>query len=237
RDYAFVTVYNGVFYGGSKQVTVGEYNSFVGPKWIDKKEISESEYNQGVSKYGVNGPYKTAAANPKVETVNPPKASFTEAEAKAYAKGEGEDKTVKLVPVEVTAAQYKAAPEGTSALKNGERCPSWCGVESDKKTAISQETYKELLAKKANGGFLGELSADKDANGNEIAWYEAHYYVKGWVKTTTAQLYWVETYRIEISKDAGRLGDNVGGQGFAWNQKTGQPVFIFGYPEGPHPDG
>ncbi|GII61843.1 hypothetical protein Skr01_19280 [Sphaerisporangium krabiense] len=38
-------------------------------------------------------------------------------------------------------------------------------------------------------------------------------------------------------KDAGRLGDNVGGQGFAWNQKIGRPVYVFGYPAGPHPDG
>ena len=44
-------------------------------------------------------------------------------------------------------------------------------------------------------------------------------------------------YFIGLSKDAGRLGDNVGGQGFTWNQKTGQTVYVFGYPEGPHPDG
>ncbi|GAA0408081.1 peptidase [Microbispora corallina] len=37
--------------------------------------------------------------------------------------------------------------------------------------------------------------------------------------------------------DAGRLGDNVGGQGLAYNQKIGQPVFMFGYPDGKHPDG
>jgi len=39
-------------------------------------------------------------------------------------------------------------------------------------------------------------------------------------------------------KDVGRLGDNVGGQGLAYNQKLGaQPVFVFGYPSGSHPDG
>ncbi|WP_214110212.1 trypsin-like serine peptidase [Acrocarpospora catenulata] len=37
--------------------------------------------------------------------------------------------------------------------------------------------------------------------------------------------------------DAGRLGDNVGGQGLAYNQKVGKPVFVFGYPSGSHPDG
>ncbi|WP_424536094.1 trypsin-like serine peptidase [Sphaerisporangium viridialbum] len=41
---------------------------------------------------------------------------------------------------------------------------------------------------------------------------------------------------VNTWKDAGRLGDNVGGQGFAWNQKIGEPVYVFGYPAGPHPD-
>jgi hypothetical protein len=42
---------------------------------------------------------------------------------------------------------------------------------------------------------------------------------------------------IGLSKDVGRLGDNVGGQGFAWNQPTGRYVRTFGYPYAPHPDG
>ncbi|MEV6865665.1 hypothetical protein AB0M44_32285 [Streptosporangium subroseum] len=37
--------------------------------------------------------------------------------------------------------------------------------------------------------------------------------------------------------DAGRLGDNVGGQGFAWNQKLQQANFVFGYPQAAQPDG
>ncbi|WP_433374070.1 trypsin-like serine peptidase [Streptosporangium sp. CA-115845] len=36
--------------------------------------------------------------------------------------------------------------------------------------------------------------------------------------------------------DTGRLGDNVGGQGIAWNQQPGRTVNIFGYPAGSHPD-
>jgi len=37
--------------------------------------------------------------------------------------------------------------------------------------------------------------------------------------------------------DTGRLGDAVGGQGLAYNQKIGGKVFVFGYPSGSHPDG
>ncbi|KAA9373570.1 hypothetical protein F5972_34750 [Microbispora cellulosiformans] len=44
-------------------------------------------------------------------------------------------------------------------------------------------------------------------------------------------------YYVLKFTDAGRLGDNVGGQGLAYNQKIGQPVFVFGYPSGSHPDG
>ncbi|MFI7128294.1 trypsin-like serine peptidase [Nonomuraea sp. NPDC050153] len=38
-------------------------------------------------------------------------------------------------------------------------------------------------------------------------------------------------------KNVGRLGDNVGGQGFTWNRSTKLNVFSFGYPAGEHPDG
>jgi len=38
-------------------------------------------------------------------------------------------------------------------------------------------------------------------------------------------------------KKVGRLGDNVGGQGFTWNRSTQANVFSFGYPAGAHPDG
>jgi hypothetical protein len=48
---------------------------------------------------------------------------------------------------------------------------------------------------------------------------------------------WGGHYYILLSKDAGRLGDAVGGQGFAWNQPTGKYVRVFGYPAAPHPDG
>ncbi|GIH73014.1 trypsin-like serine peptidase [Sphaerimonospora thailandensis] len=44
-------------------------------------------------------------------------------------------------------------------------------------------------------------------------------------------------YYIVKFTDAGRLGDNVGGQGLAYNQKLGKKVFVFGYPSGSHPDG
>ncbi|GAB1821936.1 trypsin-like serine peptidase [Herbidospora sp. RD11066] len=44
-------------------------------------------------------------------------------------------------------------------------------------------------------------------------------------------------YYIWKFVDAGRLGDNVGGQGFAYNQKKNVKDYVFGYPSGAHPDG
>ncbi|OPG06476.1 serine protease [Microbispora sp. GKU 823] len=40
-----------------------------------------------------------------------------------------------------------------------------------------------------------------------------------------------------VLTDGGRLGDNVGGQGLAYNQPTASSVDVFGYPAGPNPDG
>jgi hypothetical protein len=44
-------------------------------------------------------------------------------------------------------------------------------------------------------------------------------------------------HHLLAAKDAGRLGDNVGAQGLAWNQPSGKPVRAFGYPYAAHPDG
>jgi hypothetical protein len=58
------------------------------------------------------------------------------------------------------------------------------------------------------------------------------YFVPG----TDTKFYTFEPH-IEKVADAGTLSSNVGGQGFAWNQKRGYKVFAFGYPAAEHPDG
>ena len=64
-----------------------------------------------------------------------------------------------------------------------------------------------------------------------------HYFLSYWVKKDSTTKYYKTVFTIEYYKDAGRLGDNAGGQGFTWNQKVGQPVYAFGYPAAAHPDG
>ncbi|SEM85831.1 hypothetical protein [Nonomuraea pusilla] len=234
RDYAFVTVYNGV--GGvlnaPKQVTKTEYDAYKGEKFIDKKEITADEYSAGVSKYGENGPFQKESITSSPETVAKPASVTTGAEALKYYTATGID-GVKLTAVEVTEFDYNKAPAG---LDNNAKFE---GPTAASKMAISQEEYKKLLAEKADGKYLGKLWAEKNAAGQEISWFKQQYYIKKWVKSTTKEVYWVGAYYIVVHqiKDVGKLGDNVGGQGFAWNQPTGQIVRTFGYPYAKHPDG
>ncbi|SEM85866.1 trypsin-like serine peptidase [Nonomuraea pusilla] len=234
RDYAFVTVYNGVTgnFAKPKQVTKSEYDAYNGEKFVDKKEITAEEYSAGVSKYGENGPFQKESLTSAPETVGKPEAVKTAEDALKYYTATGID-GVKLTAAEVTEYDYNKAPDG---LDNNAK---FVGPTTASKMAISQEEYKKLQAEKADGKFLGKLWADKDKNGAETAWYKQQYYIKKWVKSTTKEVYWVGAFYIVVNelKDAGRLGDNVGGQGFAWNQPTGKYVRVFGYPAAPHPDG
>ncbi|MGW3348202.1 trypsin-like serine peptidase [Nonomuraea rubra] len=229
RDYAFVTVYDGI--GGvanqSTKVTPSEYKAHIakgGKGYIKETPITAEEFAAGYDKYGEAGPYKSAPADPKVETVAKP-ADVNLGNIDEYYKGEGPTKGVKVVGIEVTEAVWNAAKVG---FDNGDRVPS-------QKVAISKEEYDSLVAQKGDGKYLGTLST----NEAKTAWFKQEFYVKKWIKTTAQVKYWVEDYYVveHNVKSVGRLGDNVGGQGFAWNQPTGKYVRTFGYPFGPHLDG
>ncbi|MEV8635927.1 hypothetical protein AB0395_30145, partial [Streptosporangium sp. NPDC051023] len=204
RDYAFVTVYNGVFYNGKKQVTEAEYKSFTGPKYVEetKKQVTKAEYEKWV---GTTGHAGEIVDEVKTQTTGP------------------DDKRGTYKPVEVSKKDYDdaAAVGGPSVIKPGAQAFSDTVV-------VSKEEYDKHVD--------GPTGTKGTTNGQ---WNITHYYVKQWVIAGSEAKYFIKDYGffIELSKDAGRLGDNVGGQGFAWNQKTGQPVFIFGYPQAPEPDG
>ncbi|MEV4391741.1 hypothetical protein [Nonomuraea sp. NPDC049607] len=213
-DFAFVAVHNGFSLTGSKEVTKSEFTAWGGDKWIDQEEVKKDEYDTGREKYGSAGPYWS-----KDFDVTPDKVGHDYKGEKA------------LTRVEVTDADYAKAPAGTRDDKNGEQ------YEKVGPTPISQETYKKLVADKADGKVLGKLDVTKDANGTETGWFETHYYLKQWVKAGKTVRYFRDHYFMGMAKDMGRLGDVVGGQGFAWNQPRGQKVTVFGYPGDPHPDG
>lgn len=119
------------------------------------------------------------------------------------------------------------------------------------KVEVSKQTYDAAGVGRGNGNKLGEPETTpvtkseyqayngpgtkhKDEAGN---YYITRYFVQKWVKPGSVKKYYAGIYIIKPVANRGRLGDNVGGQGFAWNQKPGQPVFVFGYPAAPHPDG
>ncbi|MDF5756477.1 hypothetical protein [Spongiactinospora sp. TRM90649] len=195
RDYAFVTVYDGISIGDKKEVSRAEYDKWVGDKWTEKKEITRDEYK---------------------------KCKLNLGECWAEGKKTGDDVVgpdypgAVLTKVEVNEQTYKAAKVGKG---NGNKLG---------------EPVTETVTKSEYDKYAGPGKKWYDKYGN---YYITHYYVQSWIKPGTARKYYTAVYYIGAVINRGRLGDNVGGQGFAWNQKPGKPVFVFGYPAGAHPDG
>ncbi|MFI6741317.1 trypsin-like serine peptidase [Nonomuraea sp. NPDC050451] len=228
RDYAFVTVYDGI--GGvlnkETKVSPSEYKAHIakgGKGYVKETPITKEEFAAGFDKYGEAGPFKSKLADPSVETVAMPKDAAAKIEDYISKGVDG----VQLTGVEVTEATYKAAKSGYDNGDKFERLST--------EVPISKEAYDALVAAKGDGKFLGTVRT----NDAKTAWFKTQYYVKKWVKTTAVMKYWVEDYYVveNVVKSVGRLGDNVGGQGFAWNQPAGKYVRTFGYPYGPHLDG
>ncbi|MFC7647981.1 trypsin-like serine peptidase [Streptosporangium lutulentum] len=243
RDYAFVTVYNGIQVGGgtTKEVKKSEFDAAKTGKFVKKTPITAEQYAKGVAQYGEAGPYKSKDVDPKVETVAMPKDARDKGELDKYLLPNGHD-GVKLSSVEVSEATYNAAPDGDAVGGKDWSVDNNSKYESKSQpVAISKDEYDALTAQKADGKFpLGlKLTTTQDDKKNDVAWFKQQFFVKKWIKSTVQTTYWVETYYLasDFIKDAGRLGDNVGGQGFTWNQKPGQTVYVFGYPAGAHPDG
>jgi V8-like Glu-specific endopeptidase len=224
-DYAFVNVYNGIKQTGVKEVNKSTYTAAKGFKYTEDRAISKDEFEKGYEKYGELGPYWKKAVDPTVEHVAKPADAAKYIEEYVATGRNG----VKLTAVEVVESVYDKAPKG---LENGNKFER-----KTVRTPISKEEYDKLVKQKADGGFLGKLEVTKDVNGTEIAWFKSQYFVKKWVKTTVKELYFHTRYFVITLADAGRLGDNVGGQGFSWNQKLGKKVFTFGYPAYAHLDG
>ncbi|MFC4536084.1 trypsin-like serine peptidase [Sphaerisporangium dianthi] len=209
-DYAFVTVYNGIAYAGEKQVTKKTFDEWGGYKYAKDVEITEKEYKQLVDEFGKDAPV-FAKADPDAEKVVPYSTPLGKTPA-------GE---VKLYTKEVTKDEFAAAGNGNHNF-NQANYKSFPQVKADVVTKEQYDAYTGKGYKKIVDG----------------AYTIEHYFVEyKAIVSPGAVKYFKTVYFIEYYKDAGRLGDNVGGQGFTWNQKVGQPVYAFGYPAAPHPDG
>ncbi|GAA2215898.1 hypothetical protein GCM10009850_113660 [Nonomuraea monospora] len=203
RDYAFVTVYDGI--GGvlntPKKVAKAEYDAYQGEKFSKDYEISAAEYQKCVDYNGGETPDCWAKS--------------TDLEDLAGPDTPGAVKVLK----EVSKEQFDAAPTGQ---KNGAKA--------------EQATVTEFVTESEYKAYKGPGYQKIDDKGNFTI---THYYLKYWVKKSTSVKYYRSELFIVVHalKSVGRLGDNVGGQGFAWNQPSGKYVRTFGYPYGPHLDG
>ncbi|GAA4233150.1 hypothetical protein FHR32_001621 [Streptosporangium album] len=209
RDYAFVTVYNGIQLGGgsSKEVSKADWDKFSGKKGHKDVEITFDEYKKGLT----NDPTGAYWAD--------------EATADSDPAPTGPDYPGAVMGrKEVSLTDYTAAGIGKG---NGKR------LGEPVVTPLTKAEYDTLSAAEGDKKPKGTLS---NTDGNYTL---TQYYVQEWYKPGTKKKYYHTTYVVfdGFIKDVGRLGEAVGGQGFTWNQKTGQTVFVFGYPAGPHPDG
>ncbi|MFI9592064.1 trypsin-like serine peptidase [Nonomuraea sp. NPDC052265] len=239
-DFAFVAVHNGILDATAKptEVTKAKFEAYDGPKWTveEKTQVTKAQYEA----------YLAKPQNDKTRAFMVPGTEAT----LANPGGDG----ALYTPKEVSESAY-----GTGAATDPFKIPTAeaknntpAGVTIEYVTKAQYDAY--LAAKKAGKeGYLGRpISGDQvanaadgkaygpkydDANG---PWAVVHFFIKQWiVPGKDAKYYLVETHYFtkDRLKDAGRLGDVVGGQGFAWNQPRGQKVTVFGYPGDPHPDG
>ncbi|WP_433351559.1 trypsin-like serine peptidase [Microtetraspora malaysiensis] len=88
--------------------------------------------------------------------------------------------------------------------------------------------YNGLQAPPQGGAVPGEWTQVSKDEYDEYRSYDAYSSVADqFTKADPSGEYFVWKFA-----DAGRLGDNVGGQGLAYNQQPGKPVFVVGYPSG-----
>ncbi|WP_329085556.1 hypothetical protein [Streptosporangium sp. NBC_01469] len=216
-DYAFVNVYNGI-------------------KQQPEKEVDYKTFKAHVDKGGVG---REAATTVDFETYD-----------KWTQKGG-------LGKVENVSSEDEVGPQYKDALAVAAETDKWTwekvtgevyGLKNDKvtlkgnelpqanwpKAGSKVETRVENVTKTEYDAYKGLGYRKIDAQGNYTITY---YFVVKYIKKTASVKYVIFRHYISTVADAGRLGDNVGGQGFSWNQKLGKKVFTFGYPTSAHLDG
>ncbi|MFI7146471.1 trypsin-like serine peptidase [Nonomuraea sp. NPDC050022] len=220
RDYAFATVYNGI--GGAlhqpTKVDIATYKNYTGEKFTKDVEVSREEYRKGRLD-PKTADYYSRVRGSKAEATGP---DFPGAE---------------VTKVEVPGSVYQGAKTGPG---NGNKFG-----EPVVENVTYNDAVKYILGQKPSWKPGDALPAPTEEFPATVALDErtnstlTHYYVQQWFKPGTDRKYIrTDFYTVASAlKDVGRLGDNVGGQGVAWNQAPGKVVRTFGYPFGPNPDG
>ncbi|WP_283134308.1 trypsin-like serine peptidase [Rhizohabitans arisaemae] len=209
-DYAFVNVYNGYQLKAPAEVDYKTYKEWVdrgGDASIKEEVVDFETYDRWLQKNG-RGEVR------KVETEDEVGPSY---------------KGGIFAPVEVDKWAYEKAP----ALKPGQD-PNSGDADKRPATGTRWNTVVEHVTKTEFEAYDGLGYKKVDEAGNYTI--TRHYVVK-YVKRTANVTYVVFRFHIVKKQDVGRLGDNVGGQGFTWNRSVKSTVYAFGYPSDAHPDG
>ncbi|GAB3908522.1 hypothetical protein GCM10027612_82980 [Microbispora bryophytorum subsp. camponoti] len=228
RDYAFVTVYNGVIptEGGTSG---GKYASRVyRSKWdaYRAKKKLQADKTTALSKLRVVETSRLSRFGKET--------AVSVADFQAWNKG----KNLTDPNGKWTWGTNASAPKEIS--KNEYRSWKDSYVSKDGTTLFWRaKVQKSAPAAAASASPTPSASAQ----GNGYKWHpdQGSFEYKYFSRTFTAKVikgYQVVGVKLSIGlKDVGTLGSNVGGQGLAYNQKIGTGIFEFGYPSGSHPDG
>ncbi|SDI02958.1 hypothetical protein SAMN05421505_13117 [Sinosporangium album] len=208
KNYAFVTVYNGFSVGDKKAVDKKTYDAFNGHQ--------STKWTDDVPI--TEAEYNKIVAERGGETSDAWSRSESSTEV-----GSVDQKDYSYTKVEVTKAQFDAAT--VAAPGNGSKYTPKAGEHAN--------PWVREVSKSDYDNYKGKGDRKITANGS---FQLTDYYLGYWVKDAAVKHY-KTVYYIMGSVDRGTLKSNVGAQGFAWNQKHGIPVFVFGYPGGEHPDG
>ncbi|MEU8042280.1 hypothetical protein AB0B90_37430, partial [Streptosporangium sp. NPDC049078] len=220
RDYAFVTVYNGVqIGGGAKEVTYKEFQAYDGQKYEKAEEVKDFETYDKLTQKGYIGKVEDVKASDEVGP-NHADASPISVEVDKWTWEKVESSTYGVLGGKV----YKKVGNGWSQLSK-QHWPAAGSKLASKTTDVTKTEYDNYKG-------LGYKATDGKGN-----YTITEYFVIKYTKNTESVKYVIFRHFITPIADVGKLGDNVGGQGFTWNQKPQQTVFVFGYPADAHPDG
>ncbi|MEN3541344.1 hypothetical protein AAH991_39985, partial [Microbispora sp. ZYX-F-249] len=219
RDYAFVTVYNGV---QVTDVAVDKVKNWVKDRTFDTRAEAE--------KAKKDLELKTTGWSGEIVPFGPNDVKYPWSERWGWELAKhGQESQKVYVPTDRWCLFLDYTADKLGSLVRGEvKDASFRGKAGYEVTRISKDEFKT-----ATGSYEGDHVVDgvlyfTQNNG----WYKAKFWVN------VAKKFRLTGHIVDIAlKDVGSLGSNVGGQGLAYNQKIGTAVFVFGYPSGSHPDG
>ncbi|WP_259405143.1 serine protease [Microbispora sp. H10830] len=207
RDYAFVTVYNGVL---PTSVSTDKVKNWVDNRNFETRADAEKARKElELKSTGFAGQIVKRIDWAHKVPLRTPDSTKVAASAAQIAVDPSTVESAKT-----TMANW-AKENGTSTYTD----KTWG-------TVVSRVSKREF----GEGGWSSDGKAFYFAKDN--GWYKATY----WGNFDVDYRLRGKLVDIAL-KDVGTLGSNVGGQGLAYNQKIGTSVFVFGYPSGSHPDG